>query len=141
MRLARVLRRAHESGNLYFGLAAVGSLTYAALTLREDRDVAAKTTILHEVQNLRRDQERTLRDKKAQATFSGTEPLYAMRVARRVAPVVGFDGPAALPQVALGQRVLILEEHCGPDHAYHQCRNDFGEGLYLAAYLVKDEPR
>ena len=52
-----------------------------------------------------------------------------------------FDGPLALERAAVGQAVQVLEADCGPDAGYHECRNEFGEGLYPKAYVQADIPR
>mmetsp|Transcript_21499 Transcript_21499/g.69202 ORF Transcript_21499/g.69202 Transcript_21499/m.69202 type:complete len:137 (+) Transcript_21499:62-472(+) len=130
--LWRLLRLSHDRGDLYLGLSAVGFATYVGLAYRE----AQGRDLRLEMDLLRRDQERALRE--ARPSFSDARPLYGATVARGVGPA-GFDGPVALPRVSVGQRVAVLEESVGPDGAYSRCRNDFGEGLYLAAFLDTKE--
>ena len=50
----------------------------------------------------------------------------------------GFDGPDALADVVVGQKVWVLEADCGPDQGYHRCRNQSGEGLYPRAFITRE---
>lgn len=136
----RRLIQLHENGTLYFGLAGFGAVTYAALTLREQHlaaEARIKQELIMEIQKLRQDQDRVLKERHAKATFSDAVPLFAAQVTRRVHPSVGFDGPLALYNVHVGDTVQVIERDIGPESAYHMCRNDFGEGLYPKAYLAR----
>ena len=138
----RALVHSQRTGDLYIGAAAAGLVAYVGLTWNEAQAANAekeKRALWRDLDKLRRDQERELKERKL--NFTEVPALYAAKVGTLVGGNVGFDGPQALPDVALGESVDVLEENCGPEKAYHRCRSTNGEGLYLAAYLVREPQR
>lgn len=136
--------RAHESGSLYLCFGAAAGIAGGVMAYGEwqaDRKAAALGEIRLQIRALDRDQKAALAAKKAGAKFSERPVLFAATIKRRVHAAACFDGPLALDQAAVGQAVGILDADCGPDGGYHDCRNEFGEGLYPKAYIAPDIPR
>ncbi|KAJ8604158.1 hypothetical protein CTAYLR_008581 [Chrysophaeum taylorii] len=134
------LVRWHRNGTLLFATGGIGLAACGALYLRDreyDRDTRYYQQLNIDLERLRQDQEKRLKERREKATFSDARPLFAATVERRVHPSVGFDGPVALTNVHVGDTVWIIEQDVGPESAYHMCRNDFGEGLYPKAYLLR----
>lgn len=136
-RISALLRGAHKSGSLYLVAGAGGALTCGWLYVKQRERDEERRWLNHEIERLRRDQARIMREKRENATFSDAQPIFSATVQRRVHDSVGFDGPAALTDVHVGDTVHILAADVGPQEAYHMCRNDTGEGLYPKAYLVR----
>ena len=143
-RLRRAVRAAHDSGNLYVGLGAAGLVASGGLAYREwreDQRLEAMREIRAQIRDLKKDQDEKLRAKREGARFSDRKVLFTATINRRVHAAIGFDGPLALTQVTAGQPVAVLEVDIGPEGGYHECRNEFGEGLYPKAYVTPDDPK
>jgi hypothetical protein len=141
-RLRRAVRAAHDSGNLYVGLGAAGLVASGGLAYREwreDQRLEAMREIRAQIRDLKKDQDEKLRAKREGARFSDRKVLFTATINRRVHAAIGFDGPLALTQVTAGQPVAVLEVDIGPEGGYHECRNEFGEGLYPKAYITPDD--
>ena len=143
-RAGKFLRRAHDTGNLYIGLGSVGFVASGAMAYGEWRDsqkLDAMREMRAQILELKAAQDKQYAEKKAGAKFSSAKPLYSATINRRVHAEIGFDGPLALARVKVGQAVEVLEADIGPEGGYHQCRNEFGEGLYPKAYVTPDDPK
>ena len=130
----------HHSGSLYIGVGALGLAGCALWSARDrarDAEAAALAAVRSDVEALRRAEIAKKEERRRTVVFSDKQPRFRATVARRVHPNLHFDGPLALTEVTVGQTVHVLEEDTGPSEGYHLCRNDFGEGLYPKAFLVR----